>query len=443
MFQREAIHQLKRWAGKSVRKPLILRGARQVGKTTLVNEFSKDFETYLYLNLEDEQAASLFDTPKSMDELLTAIYLFCNKPRKEGRTLLFIDEIQQSPKAIAKFRYFYEEAPHIYVIGAGSLLESLIDVHISFPVGRVEYMAIRPCTFSEFLGAIGETELQEAVKSVSVPEVIHSKVMSLFNTYALIGGMPEAVSHYARFRDLVSINDIYESFLTGYRDDVIKYARNSTMVQVIRYILQEGWAYAAHPISFGCFAGSSYKSREMGEAFRTLEKAMLLELVYPTTGYIMPVHPELRRAPKLLWLDTGLINYAVNIQKEVFGAKDIMDAWRGQIAEHIVAQEILASDSRVSYKRSYWIRDKKGSDAEVDFVVLQDDKVIPIEIKSGHNAHLKSLHLFMDGTNHNTAIRVWSNPYSVDQVKTIAGKEFNLYNLPFYYVGNMFSKLAR
>ena len=435
MFQRQAIEQLRKWASKDGRKPLILRGARQVGKTTLVNEFGKEFDTFLSINLEDKQAAGLFDSQKGVDELMVAIYLYCNKARYGGRTLLFIDEIQNSPKAVAILRFFYELMPELHVIAAGSLLESLINTHISFPVGRVEYMAIRPCSFYEFLGAIGEAELQAALKDEVIPNAIHAKVMVLFNTYTLIGGMPEAVWHYARNRDLVAINDVYETLLESYADDVEKYAGNQNQLQIIRYILKEGWMFAAQIITLGSFAGSSYRSREMGEAFRTLEKTMLLELVYPTVGCIPPIFTELRRSPKLLWLDVGLVNYSAKLQKEVFGSKDILDAWRGHIAEQVVAQELLAFDDRVSHRRHFWVREKKGSDAEVDFIIQYDNRIIPIEVKSGHAGRLKSLHLFMENTNHRTAVRVWSGSLSINKVTTLSGKKFDLINLPFYYVG--------
>jgi predicted AAA+ superfamily ATPase len=433
MFYRNAHYLLQQWSEKDGRKPLVLRGARQVGKTTLVESFSELYDTYLYLNLENTAAANLFEANKNMDSLLSAIYLYCDKPKTEGKILLFIDEIQHSPKAVAKLRYFYEKLPHIHVIAAGSLLESLIDVHISFPVGRVEYMAIRPCTFNEFLGALEETELEKALCSISIPEAIHPKAMDLFNLYTLVGGMPEVVNFFAKTRDLVSINDIYETLLTGYKDDIEKYAGNKAMTNIIRYILDAGWKLASQRITLGGFAGSSYKARETGEAFRTLEKTMLLELTYPSTHTNIPVFPDLKRSPKLFWLDTGLVNYSAGIQKQIFGAKDILDVWKGDIAEHIVAQELLASDNRVSHKRNFWVRDKKGSDAEVDFIIQYEDKIVPIEVKSGHNSKLKSLHIFMDNANHATAIRIWSNPFSVDKVTTSTGKKFKLINVPFYY----------
>jgi predicted AAA+ superfamily ATPase len=441
MFYRNAVADLRRWAEKETRKPLVLRGARQVGKTTLVDEFAKEFDVYLKLNLEKANDRDLFEQNLDIHDLLTAIYLLKNRSKSDGRTLIFIDEIQNSPKAVEQLRYFFEELPHIYVIAAGSLLESLVNRKknkIEFPVGRVEYLPVRPCSFNEFLGAIGETQLQQAHANVAIPEVLHGKVMGLFNTYTLIGGMPEVVAEYSKRQDIVALQDIYESLLTGYRDDVEKYAEdNLTLQNLLRHILQSGWAYAAQRITFERFGNSNYRSREMGEAFRTLEKTMLMELSYPTTSPMIPVIGEKSRSPKLLWLDTGLVNYSVGLQKELFGMKDISDAWRGLVAEHIVGQELLSSEKRLSYKRSFWVRDAAGSSAEVDYVIQLSDKVIPIEVKSGTNSRLRSLHQFMEQAPHSTAVRFWTNPASVDTVSTPSGKEFTLYNLPFYYASKI------
>ena len=437
MFERNIIAELEKWAARPKRKPLILRGSRQVGKTTLVDKFSQNFENYLYLNFEKNPSAiSLFEKEQEIEDLVAEIFLFCNLENKAGKTLLFIDEIQNSEIAILKLRYFYEaKLPNLYIIAAGSLLETMLNKRISFPVGRVEYLAVRPCVFNEFLRAIGEIQLEKALLDHRIPEALHGKTMNLFNTFTLIGGMPEVVADYAENKNFVGLNSIYESLLTSYRDDVEKYARNETMSQTIRHILQSGWKFAAERISLGCFAGSSYKSREMGEAFRTLEKTFILELCHPTTDTLVPIAKDMKRSPKLLWLDCGLVNYAANVQKELLGANDIMDAWRGKIAEQIVAQELLALDSRVSNKRNFWVRNKKDSEAEVDFVLQYDSKVIPIEVKSGHNAKLKSLHMFMDEVPHDIAVRIWVQPYSVDELSTHSGKKFKLINLPFYYIG--------
>ena len=181
----------------------------------------------------------MFEKEQEIDDLLAEIFLFCNKEKKSGKTLLFIDEIQNSKTAITKLRYFYEaKLSDLYVIAAGSLLETMLNKQISFPVGRVEYLAVRPCVFNEFLRAIGETQLEKALLACKIPETLHTKTMNLFNTFTLIGGMPEIVADYAEHKNYIGLNAIYESLLTSYSDDVEKYARNDTMSQTIRYILQ-------------------------------------------------------------------------------------------------------------------------------------------------------------------------------------------------------------
>lgn len=423
---------MEQWKKDDHRKPLVLRGARQVGKTTVVHEFGKQFENYLYLNLEKQEAAALFDLPLPLKDVLPLIFAHCGKLKAEGDILLFIDEIQNSAKAVAALRYFYEELPEVYVIAAGSLLENLVDVHTSFPVGRVQYMALRPCSFREFLEAIHEEALLPVLELPEATPAFHDRLMALFNLYTLIGGMPEAVQLYAERRDVIALNAVYETLLQGYRDDVEKYARGKVLPEVVRFLLKEGWSKAGQAVTLGGFANSSYNAREVGEAFRLLEKAMILELVYPTTATEVPAASELKRAPKLIWLDTGLVNYAAQVQKQVLGAKDIMDAWRGMIAEHIVAQELLTLTDKVSQKRNFWVRGSNDSSAEVDFVWVQNSMIYPIEVKSGHNAHLRSLHSFLERSSQTVGVRVWSQPYSVDSISTAGGKECRLLNLPFY-----------
>lgn len=443
-FNRNALTWLRNWKGSNYRKPLILRGARQVGKTTLVTEFAKGYDVFLHLNLEKEEDRNLFEKYSDVNKLIQAIFFLKGKTQTDKNVLLFIDEIQNSQKAVAILRYFYEEANHIHVISAGSLLETIMDVRkISFPVGRVQFFALRPCSFSEFIGALGNTFDLQYLENCEVPEVIHPRLMEQFREYILCGGMPAAIVQYAETKDILSIKDTYESLLLSYKDDVEKYTSNPTIVKIIRSILTNGWQCAAETISFEGFGGTSYRSREMGEAFQTINKAMLLELVYPSSDTQCPVMANMKKHPKLMWLDTGLVNYASGIQYDVFSVTDINDIWRGRITEHIVGQELLAISNEVSTKRYYWRRDKAGSDAEIDFVYIYRGMVIPIEVKSGHNAKLKSLHQFMDMAPHDIAIRVWANPYSEDEVKTINGKTFRLINLPFYYVGQLEKILER
>ncbi|MDR2556964.1 MAG: AAA family ATPase [Bacteroidales bacterium] len=436
MIQRDILQKLQQWKENKDRKPLILRGARQVGKTTVIQEFSKQYDIFLPLNLEKEADRQLFEEFDDVDKLIRAIFFFKKVEFRETSTLLFIDEIQHSKKAVAILRYFYEQASHIHVVVAGSLLETVMDVRkISFPVGRVQYMAMRPCSFLEFLDGIGEQFDAELVKNRQVLSVVHNRVIEHFNNYVLVGGMPAAVNQYSINRDILSVKDIYESLLTAYQDDVEKYTSNDATMRVIRSILNVGWYSAGECITFEKFGGTAFSSRDMSLAFQTIQKAMLLELVYPTAEAQLPLLQNFRKKPKLVWLDTGLVNYFSGIQKDVFSVKDIMDIWRGRIAEHIVAQELLTLDNSVLNKRIYWRRDKEGSEAEVDFVYKYSSMAIPIEVKSGHNSKLKSLHLFMEKSPHNYAVRVWSQPFSIDEATTLNGKKFYLINLPFYYVG--------
>jgi predicted AAA+ superfamily ATPase len=438
MIKRTAIQDLMQWKSGKNRKPLVIRGARQVGKTTIVNEFAKQYDVFLNLNLENKVERELFEQYDDVKELIRAIFFYKQKEITTENVLLFIDEIQYSQKAVAVLRYFYEEAKHIHVIVAGSLLETIIDVRkISFPVGRVQFMALRPLSFYEFLSGIGEEYDLNLIKSQNVDTITHNRIIKYFNEYALVGGMPAVVSRYAENRDILSAKDIFESLIISYQDDVEKYTKDNSLTKTIRTILNVGWGSAGEVITFENFGGTRLSSKEVGNALRTIQKAMLLELAYPVAESRLPITPNFRKRPKLFMLDTGLVNFMAGIQKEVFSMLDIQDVWRGRIAEHITAQEILTLDNSLLTKRSYWKRDKQGSESEVDLVYNYNSTLVPIEVKSGHNSKLKSLHFFVEEAPINYAVRVWSQPFSINEISTPKDKKFKLINLPFYYIGIM------
>ena len=437
MFRRIALENLREWALKAERKPLVLRGARQVGKTTLVEMFAADFDHYIYLNLEEKDNAELFATDSTFDDLLAGIFFKAKLPVDSPRTLIFIDEIQTEPKAVQALRYFYEKRPDLYVIAAGSLLESLMGRHISFPVGRVEYMALHPCTFVEFLSAIGEEMLVSQVEKVAVPQSLHSYTLDLFKKYMIIGGLPEVVANYAQYHDMVRLSDVFNALLSGYRDDVEKYADNRKEQDSIRYILNYGWTSAGHRIQFAKFTNSSFKSADVSNAFRTLEKTLLLELVYPLTSTSFPILPDLKKSPKLLWLDTGLVNDVAGMQEELLFTTDSDELWNGDIAEHIVAQELLGATTTFGEKRLFWVRDARNSQAEVDFVIRYKSHLLPIEVKTGAHSKLRSLHLFMEESKENIALRLWNGPMTSDIITRSDGRPFTLYNIPLYYAGHL------
>lgn len=437
MFQRLALKALRQWAEKEGRKPLVLRGARQVGKTTLVKIFAEEFDVFINLNLEEKVNAALFTMDVSFEDLLAGIYAKAGIKMENQRTLIFIDEIQNVPDAVKVLRYFYEKRPDLYVIAAGSLLESLVGNHISFPVGRVEYMALHPCTFTEFLGALGENILVEQIEQLEVPQSVHSYVMDLFKKYMIVGGLPEAVANYAKRKDWVSLNEIFNSLLSGYKDDIEKYAQRPKEQDILRYILNYGWGLAGQRFQFSKFCSSSYKSAEMGDAFRTLEKTLLLELVYPLISTSFPILPDLKRSPKLLWLDTGLVNYVAGMQESLLFTSDTDELWNGHIAEQVVGQELLGASFAFGVKRMFWVRDARNSQAEVDFVYKYKSHLIPVEVKTGDNSKLRSLHQYMDESQEDIALRLWNGPLTSDLIRLPSGKQYTLYNMPFYYAGQL------
>jgi hypothetical protein len=434
VFNREIITELVKWAESRTRKPLVLRGARQVGKTTAVRMFSKEFDQYIYLNLEKEEERKIFERSYPFKDLLTTLLIYAGKKRSGGRTLIFIDEIQNSPKAIALLRYFYEEAKDLYVIAAGSLLESILDKKISFPVGRVEYRAMRPCSFPEFLNANNE-QLADALEKQEVPDFLHTQFNAWFKKYATIGGMPEVVKEYIETdEDITALDTVYNSLITSYIDDVEKYAGSPAQVPYIRHVIANVFREGGKKITFEKFGDSGYRSREMKEAFHMLEKTMLIKLIYPCTSTELPLAPIIKKKPRLHILDTGLINHSLQIMGEMVFNENISDAHRGLIAEHIVGQELLASKFSIMNSLNFWTREKAESSAEVDYILPYQGKIIPIEVKAGAIGKLRSLLRYIDEAPHNIAVRIYQGEYLIQQATTIAGKQFTLLNLPFYMV---------
>lgn len=437
-FYRSITPKLINWAQNEGRKPLILRGARQTGKTTLIRDFGKKFDSFIELNLEKKADSDLFERDLSVKDLFQAICL--EKNVVEGsKVLLFIDEIQNSPKAVAILRYFYEEMPELYVIGAGSLLEVMMERHkISFPVGRVEYLYLFPMTFEEFLDATGEKVALKMYREQEIPSIAHNKLESLFSLYSFIGGMPEVVSRYAATRDIAQLKPVYESLITSYKDDVPKYAKTLSEANIIRHVIETSPYETGKRIKFEHFGNGNYRSREVGESLRILERAMFLYLRYPVSGHELPLAPNFKLHPRLQFLDTGLLNYALGLTNLYFSGIPLSDAYNGMIAEHIVGQELLASQNDVLQKPILWVREKKQSNAEVDFMIVQNGKIVPVEVKSGSSGTLRSLHSFIEESGIDYALRLYSGSKSVEQSETPkARKPYTLVNLPLYYAGRI------
>jgi uncharacterized protein len=391
MFQRKMTTELQKWSENPARKPLVLRGARQVGKTTAVQMFATRFETFIHLNLEQAADRAIFSGEASLSQVIDAMYFLKGIPRNPGhRTLIFIDEIQKSPEAVAMLRYFHEDAPGLFVIAAGSLLETMLDTRISFPVGRVEFLLLHPFSFEEFLTALGDEAALRALKTIPIPAYAHDKMTDLFRRYLLVGGMPEAVKAYAETGDLNALDRIHESLVIAYLEDAGKYAPTQRMALILRHVIQT------------------------------------------VTATTLPLTPDTKKSPRLLALDTGMVVFKTGMRKSLFSATDVSAVFSGRIIEHVVGQELYAANSSPLHALNFWARDKTQSNAEVDYVLPVAGKSIPVEVKSGASGRLRSLHAFINAASHATAVRLYGGTYGVEESKTIDGKPFTLINFPWY-----------
>lgn len=439
-FKRQAITYLQEWKVSKNRKPLVLRGARQVGKTTLVKEFAKAFKNHLFLNLEKPADALIFERYDTVETIVEALFLIHDiRPQEKDSTLLFIDEIQELPKAIHSLRYFFEDVPSLHVMAAGSLLEFAMKDVKSFPVGRIEYFYLHPLNFQEYLEAVQHSSALEQLKTIPVRPVAHQTLLNLFHRYAIVGGMPEIVRTDIENNNLAVLPKVYESIWGTYKNDVEKYASGATERRVIKHIMDTAHLYIDQRIKFQNFGNSNYRSREVGEAMRSLDAAKIIQLNYPTTDMEPPIKPNIRKAPRLQFLDTGLVNYTLGVQARMLGMEDLSKDFKGRIIPHLITQELISLNTMTSAKPNFWVREKNQSSTEVDLIYTVMDKIIPIEIKSGATGTLKSLHQFMDGTNHPYAVRIYAGEFKIENSTTAKGTPYLLMNLP-YYVGTQLPK---
>jgi uncharacterized protein len=433
MIYRKIVKEFQKWKDSKVRKPLVLRGARQVGKSTVVRELGKTYTNFIELNLEKSNDAKFFISyGDNVNTIVQAILLEYNLRYDLENTLLFIDEIQASPQAIGLLRYFYEELPALHVIAAGSLLEFALGDVKSFPVGRVQQMAVHPLDFEEFLMAMGEEVALTYYNTIPVPQVAVQKLIKLFNQYIIVGGMPEVVNYYMNNgRNLSELSIIYSSIWDNYLDDIDKYGHDNKEKAILRHIIATA-PLVRDRITFNGFGNSQYGSREVGEAFRKLHKAGLIRLIYPSNELSPPISTNLKRKPKIQILDTGLLNFASNIQAQMLGVEDLNHLYKGYLVNHAVFQEVIAQHTRINQLPHFWTRENANANAEVDMIVQHKNQIFPIEIKSGASGRLRSLMEFVDRADHNIGFRLLAHDVVIENIATIQGKPFRLVNLPYF-----------
>lgn len=409
---------LLEWASRDTHKPLLLRGARQVGKSTAVQELSKRFETFVEINFEKQpKYKALFKEDLDVKRIVPQISAMYGTSIQPGKTLLFLDEIQECPQAIMALRFFKEDMPELHVIAAGSLLEFALNELPTFGVGRIHSMFMYPMTFDEFLEANGQQLLIEARNQSSIdhplPEPLHDKLVELLRTYMLVGGMPEAVKTWVKYHDYVKCQEVQDDIVVTYEDDFPKYKKNVNPV-LLRQTLRSAAVQTTKKFVYSK-VGSDYKTAEVKKAVELLALAGILHLVTHTDANGLPLGSEEDKSyQKLLLLDTGLLLRLLNMSlgdvseltAQILTASAADLANKGPMAELVVGLEMLHHMSpNIRHDLFYWVRHAKNSQAEVDYISNHLQTVVPIEVKADKQGGMKSLWSFMRDKKLHFAIR--------------------------------------
>ncbi len=414
--------------------PLLLRGARQVGKTFVVEQLAaRRFRQFININFELEpEYCDCFQSFKP-DDIINAIQAISRQKITAGDTLLFLDEIQNCPRAIMALRYFKEEMPDLHVIGAGSLLEfALNNENFSMPVGRVQFIYLKPLSFHEFLLALNYEDLIKAIKEITLtkplPLALHQKLLTLTRQYLVTGGMPAAVQAYLQNPDFLQTQRIQTAILSTYRHDFGKYAR-LTQHQYLQKVFTVAPGMIGQQIKYS-HLDSQMRSRDLKQAIEHLRMAGLIQPLPATAASGLPLSALVNEKKfKWLFLDVGLVVRSTGISPNELLREDINLINRGAIAEQLVGQELLAyQDFYEEPQLYYWSREERGSLAEVDFVTHLDSKIIPIEVKSGSKGHMKSLQLMLKEKNLPLGIRVFQLPAQYHQ---------QILSIPFYLISEL------
>jgi len=436
-MKRDIYSLLQSWKNSSNRRPVLLRGTRQVGKTFVVNEFGrKEFASYVQLNFEKNPEYKGIFTIYSPAEIVEKISLITGKKITPGTTLLFLDEIQECPSAITSLRYFFEEMPQLHIIAAGSLLEFALESHeFKMPVGRIQYIYMQPLSFGEFLDAIGESDIRNYIRDgknlATTPEALHLKLNEYVRKYFLLGGMPAVIYEYCSNKDIITCQRIQRLLIDTYTDDFAKYAKQSAHMYM-RKVFSATATMTGQRFIYSN-VDSMVKSRELKNALKLLEMAGVVRRIKRTSGAGIPLEAGSSGTIfKVLFMDVGLLHAVNGIYGETAQANNFTDLFNGRVAEQFVGQELLAYQDPYSKPLLfYWARSAKNSNAEVDYLIQRNNSVVPVEVKSGATGRLKSLHMFISSCNPYIAIRV-------SQARQ--RKEASVLSLPLYAIESLFNQ---
>ena len=423
-LERNVDNELFNWKNSKNRKPLMIRGARQIGKSSSIRNLGKKFTHFVEVNFdENSQFGKIFNDINSVEEICIQLEAITKIPIIEGETLLFLDEIQVSIEAIKSLRYFYEKMPNLHVIAAGSLLEFALAVLPSFGVGRVRSIFMYSFSFEEFLKANNEEILIKAVQNASASKplssVFHEISTQYYRKFLIIGGMPEAIKTYIDTQSLLSVQTVLDDLISTFQVDFAKYKSKfdgGSILQVFRaVILQIG-----NKFSYS-YPNSTLKNEKIKEILELLRMA---GLVYPITHSAcngIPLGAEINsKSRKMLIFDTGIFQRLLGLDlSDLLLSTDFEMINKGNIAELHVGLELLKNKFMYqSPELFYWQREARGSQAEVDYVIQLNEKIVPIEVKSGKKGSMQSLYLFLKEKEFPYGIRISLENFSeIENIK--------------------------
>jgi uncharacterized protein len=394
-------HYLQGWKKSPSRKALLIRGARQVGKTFSVRSLGESYEELVEINLElNPEYAAVFQQNLDPHRILRDLRLMTGTRLAAGTSLLFIDEIQQQPLAVSALRYFYEKMPEMHVIAAGSLLEFALE-QVGIPVGRVASLHMYPMSFLEYLAASGNIPMVECLLDsqapFSVSDPVHERLLRLAGEHLVLGGLPEVIKTWIDHQDLDRCGEILDVIATAYRQDFTKYAKRH-QIKYVDLVFNEAPAFAGKKFKYNALPGT-WKARELAPALDLLCKASVVHRVTHSSGNGIPLKAESNPQQfKVLFLDVGLAQRIMGADVRPWfldPAAQICNA--GAVTEAFVGQELLAYGGPwTKQELYYWHRETRSSNAEVDYLLPLEGAVVPVEVKSGATGRLRSLRVFLD-----------------------------------------------
>jgi len=396
-MRRNVDNSLIEWKKSERRKVLLLRGARQVGKTYSCRFLGKSFKHFLEINFEEDRAVrKIFKESLNPFRLCEKLSAYFSIPIVSGKTLLFFDEIQACPDALSSLRFFYEKMPALHVAAAGSLLEIALSKLPSYGVGRIQSLFMYPMSFDEYLDALGEHALIEMKNSKNVEEIFHDKIIEYLKTFYLIGGLPEIVGDYVSTKNILGCQQKLGDLLETFRDDFAKYKKRID-VQMLDEVFKSIAVQTGHKFKYSN-VDKAQNHRALKQALELLVQAGLAYKVYHTDGHGVPLGAQIKSNRfKVILFDTGIHFRIVGLSNaDILVADDVSMINKGGIAEVFVGNELMKSmDNRIRGQLFYWHNERKGTSSEVDYLIQKNDKIIPVEVKSGKTGKMKSMTVFL------------------------------------------------